>query len=213
MHISEIWRYPIKSMRGERLQTTPILPTGIVSDRQIVCISEARRKVVTARTHPGLLALQGSAVNSITTVNGFPWDSPEAANLASEAAGERVFLHDLGTDTQRFDVLPLLVATDGALAKFGFDTRRFRPNIVIAGVPGDIERTWPGSRLQLGNVLIRAAQLRMRCVMTTYDPDTLDQDLSVLRRIVKENDGSLALDCAVLQPGQLNTGDTVTLLA
>lgn len=212
MYVKEIWRYPIKSMRGERVQNTSVLMTGLALDRKIVCVSESRRKVITARTHPGLLALQGSVINGVTTVNGIPWESQEATRTVSEAAGEAAFLVDLGMDIQRFDVLPLLVATDGALAKLGYDTRRFRPNIVVGDVEGDTERTWPGSRLQLGNVGIRAAQLRMRCVMTTYDPDTLKQDLSVLKRIVTENDGTLALDCAVLEAGQLKVQDAVYIL-
>ena len=43
--------------------------------------------------------------------------------------------------------------------------------------------------------------------MTTYDPDTQEQDLSVLRRLVEEFDGRMALDCAVIQGGRL-TGRT-----
>jgi hypothetical protein len=41
---------------------------------------------------------------------------------------------------ERFDVLPLLVATDGAINHMGFDGRRLRPNIVIGGVEGMKER-------------------------------------------------------------------------
>jgi hypothetical protein len=47
--------------------------------------------------------------------------------------------------------------------------------------------------------------------MTTFDPDTLQQDLSVLRKIVKEANGELALDCAVVIPGVLREGDPITL--
>jgi uncharacterized protein YcbX len=65
--------------------------------------------------------------------------------------------------------------------------------------------------LRSGNVAIDVAQLRMRCVMTTFDPDTLQQDLRVLRKIVKQADGKLALDCAVAHPGILREGDPITL--
>ena len=48
--------------------------------------------------------------------------------------------------------------------------------------------------------------------MTTYDPDTLEQDRSVLFRIVSDYDGTMALDCSVLVAGTINVGDAVTLL-
>ena len=45
--------------------------------------------------------------------------------------------------------------------------------------------------------------------MTTYDPDTQEQDHSVLRRIVTDFEGALALDCAVVEPGRIEVGDRV----
>lgn len=111
-----------------------------------------------------------------------------------------------------FDVLPLLVATDGAIAALGVDHRRLRPNIVIAGVEGLAERAWPGHRLRIGDAVISVAKLRGRCVMTTYDPDTQEQDLSVLKRIVTDFGGRMALDCDVVEAGVVSVGDTVQLL-
>ena len=112
---------------------------------------------------------------------------------------------------ERFDVLPLLVATDGAIGHMGFDGRRLRPNVIIGAVEGLQERDWPTHRLRLGEVIIYAAKLRRRCVMTTYDPDTLKQDPNVLRRIVKEFDGTMALDCAVISGGLIKEGAPVVL--
>jgi hypothetical protein len=48
--------------------------------------------------------------------------------------------------------------------------------------------------------------------MTTFDPDTLAQDPKVLRRIVEELDGTLALDCHVLRGGVVRVGDAVELV-
>ena len=112
----------------------------------------------------------------------------------------------------RFDVLPLLVATDGAIEMFGFDRRRLRPNILIAGVPGLAERDWEGHTLRAGAVLIGLHSLRARCVMTTFDPDTLEQDVSVLKRIHREFDGRLALNAFVVRDGPVSVGDEVELL-
>ncbi len=47
--------------------------------------------------------------------------------------------------------------------------------------------------------------------MTTYDPDTLEQDPSVLRRIVQEMGGRLALDSYVIEAGRISVGDPVEL--
>jgi uncharacterized protein YcbX len=92
------------------------------------------------------------------------------------------------------------------------DHRRLRPNIVVGGVDGLTERGWPGRRLRLGGVIVSVAKLRSRCVMTTYDPDTQEQDLSVLRRIASEFGGQMALDCGVLGGGRIKVGDPVELL-
>ncbi|HEY4900128.1 MAG TPA: MOSC N-terminal beta barrel domain-containing protein [Terriglobales bacterium] len=212
MRVAELWRYPVKSMRGELLQQAEVLPTGIRGDREIVVVSKSRQRVITSRTHHRLLGLQGgiSSDTHEATVNGLPWDSPESRALVEEAVGEAVRLVHV-TSTERFDVLPLLVATDGAINTFGVDRRRFRPNILIGGVEGLMERQWEGKRICIGEIEIHAAQLRARCVMTTYDPDTLVQDRNVLFRIVQEFDGTMALDCSVLQPGTIRVGDPVTI--
>ena len=47
--------------------------------------------------------------------------------------------------------------------------------------------------------------------MITWDPDTQEQDISVLKRIVRELKGEMSLDCAVLNPGVVRVGDEVTL--
>ena len=110
------------------------------------------------------------------------------------------------------EILPLLVATDGAIAAFGYDGRRLRPNLVIGGVQGLAERTWEGKSLRIGDVLIALADLRGRCVMTTFDPDTLAQDRRVLQSIVDRFDGRLALNASVVRAGYLREGDRVELI-
>lgn len=111
----------------------------------------------------------------------------------------------------RFDILPLLVATDGAISAFGRDQRRLRPNIVIGGVAGLDERTWQGGRLVTGDVVVGIHELRGRCIMTTFDPDTLEHDPTVLRDIVLRFGGKLALNCEVIAGGFIKAGQEVEL--
>jgi uncharacterized protein len=211
MQVVELWRYPVKSMAGERLDVAEVRLDGIVGDR-VVHAEDARGRLITARTHPKLLGFGAiSGPEGGPLVNGLSWADPEIRRAVEAVVGPgaRLARADGG---DRFDVLPLLVATDGALAALGVDRRRLRPNIVIGGVEGLAEREWPGWRLRIGEVLIDVAKLRGRCVMTTYDPDTLAQDPSVLRRIVRKFGGRMALDCAVVEAGRITVGDPVELV-
>jgi MOSC domain-containing protein YiiM len=126
--------------------------------------------------------------------------------------GPRALLKRDDDPDVRFDILPLLVATDGAIATFGRDRRRLRPNIVVGGVHGLDERQWPGGRLTIGEVVIDIDSLRGRCVMTTFDPDSLVQDPEVLRDIVRRFGGRLALNAAVVHGGTISVGQEVTLI-
>lgn len=212
MHVSEIWRYPVKSLKGERLNETEITKSGIPGDRQIAVIRTINGRFLTSRSRPKLLALQGSInANGVPTINGHPWDSPEALQLVLEAAGEPVTLQKIPAP-QAFDVLPLLVATDGAARYLNIDHRRLRPNILLADVPDLEERNWPGRTIAIGDARIYAEKLRDRCVMTTFDPDTQAQDPSVLLRIVRELDGSTALDSSVITPGKIHVGDQAQII-
>jgi len=207
MHVSEIWRYPVKSLKGERLQETEIAKLGIPGDRQIAVIRTINGRFLTSRSRPKLLGLQGSInANGVPTINGYLWTSTEALELVHEAAGEPVTLQHI-PPPQAFDVLPLLVATDGAARYLNIDHRRLRPNIFLADVPELEERNWPGRTIAIGDVRIHAEKLRDRCVMTTYDPDTQAQDPSVLLRIMRELDGSTALDSSITTPGRIRVGD------
>ena len=211
MNVAEIWRYPVKTMAGEKLHRVAIGPLGLEGDR-VVHVENAKGRVVTSRSHPRFLGHQGSlGAHGEVLVDRRPWDSSEVAAEVADIAGPgaKLVRYD---GIERFDVLPLLVATDGAIAAFGHDGRRLRPNIVIGGVEGLAEREWPGACLRIGDVLIGVQDLRMRCVMTSYDPDTQVQDKGITRGIYSRFDGKLALNCFVIEAGEIAVGDEVHLV-
>lgn len=211
VQVAEIWRYPVKSLAGEQLDTVNVSSAGIPGDR-VVQVYDARGRIVTSRTMPALLGLRGTtSSDGEPLVNGEHWTAPGIRKTIEAIVGPGARLvRDEGPS--RFDVLPLLVATDGAIDALGLDRRRFRPNIFVAGVEGLAERHWPGRRARIGEAIIAFQKLRGRCVMTTYDPDTLEQDPSVLRRIVRDMDGRLALDSYVIEAGRISVGDPVELI-
>lgn len=211
MWLAQIWRYPVKSMGGEALQTARLGVDGIAGDR-LVHVEDARGRLVTSRSRPRLLLHRGRlGSDGAALVDGRSWSSSEVAADVEKAAGPGARLVAYDDGLARFDVLPLLVATDGAIAAFGYDGRRLRPNLVIGGVSGLAERAWEGRTLRIGQTLIRAVDLRQRCIMTTFDPDTAEQDVEVLKSIHRRFDGELALNCRVIQSGMLHVGEVVEL--
>ncbi len=211
LRISQLWRYPVKSLAGESLSAAVIGPAGIPGDR-IVRV-RGPEGVRTARRQYRLLGLRGTLdADGRARINDFPWDSPHALALVKAAAGNDARL-EAWDGLDRFDILPLLVATDGAVAEFGRDVRRLRPNIVVEGVEGLAERDWPGSELHIGDAIVRLDSLRGRCHMTTIDPDTLDVDPGVLRDIVRRFGGKLALNADVVRAGTIRVGDEVRIVS
>jgi uncharacterized protein YcbX len=210
LHVAGLWRYPVKTLAGEPLSTAVIGPDGIPGDR-IVRV-RGPEGVRTSRRHYRLLGLRGTLdPDGRPRINGHPWNSPEALALVKGAAGADAWL-EAWEGLDRFDILPLLVATDGAVAAFGRDIRRLRPNIVIGGVEGLAERHWPGAELHIGDAIVRLDSLRGRCHMTTVDPDTLQVDPGVLREIVRRFDNKLALNADVVRAGTIRFGDPVRLV-
>ena len=211
MYVSEIWRYPVKSMAGEQLQSAQLTPSGIDGDR-LIRVRNGHGRTITSRTHPGLLGHRGTLDGQGTPlVDGLPWTDPSVLAAVQKIAGPGAQLvRDDSLD--RFDILPLLVATDGSIAAFGRDRRRLRPNIIVGGVSGMEEREWPGGELVIGDVVIGMQDLRARCIMTTFDPDSLAPDPQVLRDIVKRFGGKLALNCDVLRGGSIQVNQEVEIL-
>jgi uncharacterized protein YcbX len=198
-------------MAGERLDRAWLGVEGIPGDR-LLYVVDGRGEILSARTKPRLLGLRATlGDDGDVLVDGLPWERAEVAALVRAAAGPNARLVR-ASGPERFDVLPLLVATDGAIAAFGHDGRRLRPNLVIAGVDGLAERGWEHSLLAAGDAVIALANLRGRCIMTTFDPDTLAQDVDVLRGIRARFDGTLALNAWAGREGDVAVGDPAELL-
>jgi MOSC domain-containing protein len=210
LHVAGLWRYPVKTLAGEPLTTAVIGPDGIPGDR-IVRV-RGPEGVRTSRRQYRLLGLHGTLdPDGVARIDGHPWNSPDALALIKAAAGGDAWL-EAWEGRDRFDILPLLVATDGAVAAFGRDVRRLRPNILIGGVVGLDERSWPGAELHIGDAVVRLDSLRGRCHMTTVDPDTLQVEPQVLRDIVRRFGNRLALNADVVRSGTIRIGDPVRVV-
>jgi len=121
-----------------------------------------------------------------------------------------------------FDAFPLLLVTTASLGEMQkrapesrFDTRRFRPNIVVSGTESSDpfpEREWCGKRLQIGEAVLRVTIECPRCVMVTHGFEDLPRDPGVMRALVREAGGNLGAYATVESPGAMRLGDPIRLL-
>ena len=206
MKVAELWRYPVKGLRGERVERVEVAAGGIPGDRGVQVVDD--RGVVTGRRKQRMIGVRTALGPDGALVEDRRWDSEAAAERVRAVAGEsaRLVAADGG---HAHDAAHILLVTDGGLAQLGYDRRRFRPNIVVEGVEGAAEQSWVGRRVRVGAALLSVDKPCERCVITTIDPDTIEVDVDVLQRVRDELGGLLGVYCSVLEPGTVAVGDPV----
>lgn len=96
-----------------------------------------------------------------------------------------------------------------------FETRRFRPNLVIKPTDSKkdfVESDWIGQVLAIGDeVRLNITGPCPRCVMTTMAQGELPKDTSILRTAVQHSQGNVGVYASVVQGGMVRRGDAVKL--
>jgi uncharacterized protein len=113
--------------------------------------------------------------------------------------------------------LPSVDALNARLLEQGsltpLDARRFRANVWLQGLAAHAEDGW--REVQVGEVILGMGSLCTRCVLTTVDPDTLEQGTQPLRAFGeyrRTSDGVVfGVNATHAQPGIMRVGDTVTV--
>ncbi|MGA9721425.1 MAG: MOSC N-terminal beta barrel domain-containing protein [Candidatus Binatus sp.] len=120
-----------------------------------------------------------------------------------------------------FDAFPFQVLTTASLRALAsrnpaadFDSRRFRPNVLIEtqrSIEGLAEAEWSGRTMRIGEALIKLEMPTVRCVIPTLDQPNLRKDPSVLRTIVRDAAQNLGAYATIASAGTIALGDEVTL--
>lgn len=230
MRVLEVWRYPVKSMQGERVDAVDVQAQGLAGDRGYALFDTETGFGLTARRQPQLLfaaaRLRPDGTAEITLPDGSVAADDEALSAwlgrpvtlrsAAEPGDRRYenpadFEHETGWepfsgstgafhDSGRASVSLVSTATIA-----GWEPRRFRSNLLL---DGDGEDELVGARVRLGESELDVGMRIERCVMTTRpQPGGIEKDLDVLRTIHRTRGGDLAVGALVVRPGTVSVGD------
>ena len=234
-HVEAIFRYPVKSMGGERLEAATLGWHGVDGDRRL-------------------------AVRRLDDRGGFPWLTagrlPELLRFSpqrGDGAGEDdvpkhvrtpdgellpVFGDALAAEIGRRHKAPVqvmhlkhgvfddatvsVIASDtvdtiGQLAGLSPDVRRFRPNLLVRlRETGPFqENAWVGRVLSFGEGTdapsVAVTTRDIRCAMVNLDPDSAVAAPGVMKAVVRANDNAAGIYGTVIRAGRLAIGQTIHL--
>lgn len=198
--LAAIRRYPVKSLRGEVLDSVRVEETGIAGDR--------------ARA---FFALEGARAGK--TYRGKENDRLHLTNAAADAAllaRDRGHAVELRSGEHFFDDAPISILVDTWMRTLNehlgycVEWERFRPNFFVrADGPVERETALEGADLVLGTVHLRVRSPIERCVAVTYHPNGEPSDPRILRYLAQERAALLGIYCDVVQTGTAAVGDAL----
>jgi uncharacterized protein YcbX len=234
--VKSLFRYPVKSMRGERIDATQVFWPGLAGDRRYAFVrggNTSRFPWLTGREVPNLLRYAPYFVNAadpgasqvrVIAPDGSDYALEDDALCDDLAAQYGHAVHLLQSNRGIPDsagVSILGVATVGDLgARVGaeLDPIRFRPNILVETAGGQPyeEEDWLGGLLVFGDgddgARIRANRKDPRCMMVNLDPEQAVQNPAVLREIVRNREECVGLYATTEAPGLVRVGDPIRLV-
>ncbi len=216
--IAEIWRYPVKSMAGERLDSCLITETGLEGDRRWALVDGSPNragKLLTVREVAQMLAYRARLTNHTPEVLTPAGDTRKlddrlVRDLASEFSRPLELRDAAGLN---FDDSPVLVVNLASVAAFQLaagitvDRRRFRANLSIDGLEPEEELRWLGRKIRVGGAELEVVTRCERCVVITRDPDTTEASPRLLRVMTETSDTCMGVYCRVTGPGAVSTGN------
>jgi len=225
MKISGLWRYPVRSMLGERQATLEFIETGVQGDRRFAVLDMQTGTFISAKRDARLLQAR-ALLAGVTLTMRLPTGEtalgtgPMVDLALSDWLGQPVRLMQVTTEVREtdLDVRPVHILTTASVRAvtaerpdLQWDLARFRPNVLI-DVEGDVpvEQDWMGRRLTIGDVELEIYQACDRCVMTTQPQlGGIEHQTDILRHLTANHGSNLGVLARVVRGGRIETGQAV----
>ncbi|NBH10064.1 MOSC domain-containing protein [Amycolatopsis sp. SID8362] len=222
--VAALWRYPVKSMAGERLAEVTVGERGLEGDR-LYAVRDASGKLGSGknsarfRRMPGLHAFAARYDGDVPVVTFPDGRVLPGTGITTELAGALsipgVELAKEG-EIPHHDEAPVHLVTTSSLAWLAerapgvvLDERRFRANVLLdtGSSPERAEESWVGARVRLGEVELEVLRKAVRCVMVGLPCDGLPAAPGLLKTISEVNEVSFGVQARVVRGGVLRVGD------
>jgi uncharacterized protein YcbX len=233
-HIEALFRYPVKSMAGVRLEAANLGWHGLDGDRRLAFRKTRERSGfpwLTAGKLPDLLRFtpiwQKQDVRGDLPTHVRTPDGDELELFGEELAAEVERLHGAPVQMMEFkhgifdegSVSVISVETIGEVGNvtgIAADVRRYRPNVFVRLLRPDAfqEDSWVGGVLSFGEVggpSISVTMRDLRCSMVNLDPDSARSAPEMMKAIVRMNQNTAGIYGTVIHTGELSVGQAVYL--
>lgn len=238
MKVSQLWLYPVQSLRGQKMDALDFTADGLRLDRWfgirdvetggMVGSSSAKKAWRPLVTWDAALLTPVDADAPKVEIR-FPdgghavSDDPKIDGLLSERLGRAVELRgkDGVKSAHRYDLAPCHLLTTATLKRLSqshpdgdFAPERFRPNMVLdcGDEVGFIEQPWLGHQIKAASgAVLEGTEDCQRCALTTRSQGNLPSDPKILHTVMLENNTNAGIYAKVAKPGRMAVGDSVSV--
>jgi uncharacterized protein YcbX len=238
MKVSDLWLYPVQSLRGQKMEALDFALDGLRMDRWF-----GIRDVETG-------GMVGSSMGKRAWLPLITWDArlvtpidaavpkvelrfPDGKHLTSDDAdADRILSDRLGRAVElkgkdgvksdhRYRMASCHLITSATLKRLSrahpegdFAPERFRPNMVLdCGVEvGFVEQPWLGHLIRVSSgAVLEGTEDCARCALTTRAQGDLPSDPKILHTVMLENGTNAGIYAKVSQAGRVAVGDLVSV--